>query len=108
VAIWTGVSSSSVCFAMNLFIYCCSAIAKLMWLFRAFPRVVAAVISRLFGVGLFFIQFLEWWQQSEQRQELQRTNTQRLPMPVAPHGKMVHNMMRMFCVRERLCNLRCH
>jgi peroxin-12 len=64
-------------------------IAQLLWLFRAFPRVVAAAVSRLFGVGLFFIQFLEWWSQSEQRQEMNRSNTQRLPMPSAPHSKMV-------------------
>jgi peroxin-12 len=43
-------------------------LAQLAWLLRAFPRAFIAGIVKLLGIGLFFVQFLEWWNTSELQQ----------------------------------------
>ena len=37
-----------------------SLFSWLLYMLRVFPRALAAVFARLLGVGLFFVQFLEW------------------------------------------------
>ena len=58
-----------------------SVLAKLLFLVRAFPRVVLAALSRSLGVGLFFLQFLDWWYNQEQLPSVQTLTHSQPPAP---------------------------